>query len=184
VFGGNSDPNGTDFTKAASTGAPAAPTELAQLTLDGSLVIPLGGATPEMGARFQARGIDPDGGDLRLEVELQPLGTTFTNSPSATGGWTTSGGLAYVTLAGLANPVGYHWQVRLVNSSGLASAWSRFGGNLETDADFIADLAAPALGITTPPSTPKAGFCGSVGVDLLLPVGFLWLLSRRRRGKK
>ncbi len=183
-FGGNADPGATDFQKLASAGAPPVPTELAQLLINGSLDIPLGATTNETGARFTARVIDLDGGAMQIEVEIQPVGTPFAGVPSAAGSFVASGNVARVTISGLANLIGFHWQVRSVNSSGLSSAWVTFGGNLESEADFLVDVAS--AGIREPQAPPRAtgGFCGSVGIDLLLPVGVLWLLSRRRRGKK
>src|SRR5712692_6994952 len=65
---------------------PAAPTGLAQLHTDSTSAIPLGGSTEQ--ATVVLRGVldDPDPGDsLRLEVEVRPMGTTFTGTPTHLG---------------------------------------------------------------------------------------------------
>src|SRR5205807_3636146 len=57
---------------------PAAPGSLAQFRTDSANGIPPGGSTDQAGIVLRGVASDPDLSDtLRLEVEVQPLGTTF-----------------------------------------------------------------------------------------------------------
>jgi hypothetical protein len=183
AFGANSDPADPDFTKVVNT-PPSLPTAQSQLLLNGVTVIPVGATTSQTGVIFTATASDPEGDDLQLQVELQPAGIPFANVPSGTGAAVASGSVARVTLASLANLLNYHWQFRVIDSSGVPSAWSSFGANGETEADFRVDISfleviSAFLGGGGKKSFPH---CGALGVDLLAPLGFLWLW--RRRGKR
>src|SRR5207244_1752703 len=86
----------------------------------------------------------PDLSDtLRLEVEAQPVGTPFTGVATGASGRLPAGVPAFVALAGLANNTAYHWQARTVDQTGRASAWTAFGGNAETDGDFVTTIPQP-----------------------------------------
>src|SRR5207244_12554387 len=66
-------------------------------------------------ARVVLRGLlaDPDAADsLRLEVEVRPVGTAFTQTPTQTGDRVANGQPGFVAVPGLANNTGYHWQAR------------------------------------------------------------------------
>lgn len=126
--------------------APSAPQELRQLHADGSTTIPTGAPTPEDQVVFRGRVNDPNPGDARLEVELEPLGSPFTNVATHVGDFVALAGggtLTSVRATGLSN-TGYHWQVRTCDRTGRCSAWLQFGGNAETDADF--SVAVPPGG--------------------------------------
>ncbi len=77
---------------------------------------------------------EPHGSPVRLEVEVQPLGTAFTNaptstSPTASGAVLGDGGIGLVTttiaLTSL-RPADYHWQARAVTDQSKATAWQPF----------------------------------------------------------
>ena len=90
--------------------------------------------------RLKATVTDPDPGDsLRLQVEVQLVGTAFTDAPTATGLAVASGSVAQVPVAPLADG-SYHWQARVIDADGNTSAWVSFGGNPETAIDFIVDV--------------------------------------------
>jgi len=127
---------------------PTGPTALAQLRGDSTTAISLGGSTDQ--ARVVLRGLlaDPDAADsLRLEVEVRPVGTAFTQTPTQTGDRVANGQPGFVVVPGLANNTGYHWQARTADQTGRASPWTPFGGNSESAADF-------ATSIPTPPAPP------------------------------
>src|SRR5207245_11554225 len=66
--------------------SPDATQSLAQLRGDSVTAVPTGGTTDQ--ATVVLRGVvtDPDAADsLRLQVELEPVGTAFTGPPTATG---------------------------------------------------------------------------------------------------
>ncbi len=136
---------------------PAAPTGLAQLHTDSTSAIPLGGSTEQ--ATVVLRGVldDPDPGDsLRLEVEVRPMGTTFTGTPTHLGNRAPSGQPGFAVVPGLANNTAYHWQARARDQTGRVSAWTSFGGS--TDPDFQVVVGVTQLAFTgQPPSTTVAG---------------------------
>src|SRR5207245_6571871 len=116
--------------------APAPPTALAQLQSNGSTAIAVGGTATSRSVVFRGGVSDPAAGQLRLEVEVEPVGTAFTGASSGSGGAVASGGSATATVAGLSDNAAYHWQARTVDQAGDASTWAAFGGNAETEADF------------------------------------------------
>lgn len=90
---------------------------------------------------FQGVVSDPDAGQtMRMDIEFQPIGVTFTNTAMAGSSLVTNGSIATVTYGGIGNG-SYHWQARTVDASGAASAWISFGGNSESSADFSISIA-------------------------------------------
>lgn len=142
-YGGNAESD-ADFVVDAVPDPPADPTSLAQLKSDGVTAIAVGATTDETTVIFQAAVSDPDPGDsIRLQIERQPVGTTFTGTPSVTSAGAPSGTTARVTLSGQLSGVSYHWQARAMDRGGLTSNWVAFGGNPETQADYRIDIPAP-----------------------------------------
>jgi hypothetical protein len=112
---------------------------------------------------------DGDGDPVKLQVEVRPTPAAFTGVATHESGLIASGGVAAVTVAGLASGTGYHWQARTVDPSGAASAWVPFGGNAESAADFT----LPSF-TDVPPSHPfwawvealvRAGITGGCATD-------------------
>ncbi len=137
---------------------PDPPASLTQLKSDGVTVIPTGGTTDE--ATMLARGVvnDSDVGDVvRLEVEVRPLGTAFTNAATASSPSVARGTAATASVTGLQDAVAYHWQARAVDETGRASAWTPYGGNAETDADVRVAIAPAKLVLLAQPGTSAAG---------------------------
>ncbi len=128
--------------------APNAPATLAQFRSNGTTAIPVGGATNETSVVLKGAVSDPDAGNtVKLQVEVRPVGTAFTNTMTAESALLASGSTASVTVSSLVNGTSYHWQARAVDNSGAVSAWVSFGGNTETDADFLVDTDAPGVTI-------------------------------------
>src|SRR5437899_1605471 len=151
-YGGNSEAE-ADF-RIAVARAPAAPASLTQLRIDVATVIGVGDTIPERSLYFRAQLTDPDPGDqLRLEVELKPVGVGFTNVASGSSVPVTSGSTTTVALTGLADNTSYHWQARAVDQTGRASAWTAFGENLETSLDFHIRVPPTRLVFTVQPTT-------------------------------
>lgn len=136
--------------------APRAPTALGQFKSDGATAIAVGGTTDETSIVLRGTPSDRDaGGQLRLQVELRPVGTAFSGSATAQSGAVANGAAASVTIAGLSDGAQYHWQARSVDEGGRTSAWLSFGGNAESTADFrvaLAPLPPPAQ--PTDPNKP------------------------------
>ncbi|HEY6107381.1 MAG TPA: hypothetical protein VIV56_00635 [Gemmatimonadales bacterium] len=114
---------------------PNAPTTLGQARGDGTGL--LTGATTD--TNFVLLGgvvSDPDPGDqLRLEVEVRPLGTAFT-APTDSSAPVVDGGALQVSVGPLPGATSYHWRARAVDQAGDTSGWVSYGGNAETAADF------------------------------------------------
>jgi hypothetical protein len=131
------------------------PATLAQFRSDATTTIATGGFTNETSVVLKASVSDPDAGNtVKLQVEVKPVATAFTNVASAESGLLASGSTASTTVTGLTNGTSYHWQARAVDNNGTASAWVSFGGNAETAADFSVDTDAP--GVTINQAGPQA----------------------------
>src|SRR6266576_651110 len=127
--------------------APTGPTTLAQLRTDSVTSVPVGGSTDQAGIVLRGVVSDPDLSDtLRLEVEVQPVGTPFSGVATAASGRLPVGVSAFVAVVGLANNTAYHWQARTVDQTGRASAWTAFGANAETDGDVGTTVPRPPVG--------------------------------------
>ncbi|HEV2749283.1 MAG TPA: Ig-like domain-containing protein, partial [Gemmatimonadales bacterium] len=116
---------------------PRSPTGLAQFQSDGITPILKGGTATSSSVVFKATVADPSlGSQLRLEVEVEPIGTAFANVASGSGTAVANGGVAVAAVAGLRDNTGYHWQARAVDQTGRGGLWGSFGANAETDPDF------------------------------------------------
>ena len=133
-----------DFIIDAVAEPPVTPDSLGQFKSDGVTAIPEGDSTADTAVVFRGKLSAPDPGDsLRLQVESEPLGTAFTNIPTATSAAVTQGRNASVTLAGGQPNTSYHWQARTIDATGLTSAWVSFGANSENQADYRIIEATP-----------------------------------------
>src|SRR5881396_1300308 len=155
-FGSNAE-TVADFVTAVPQ-PPAAPGALAQFQSDGVASIAVGGTAKGRSVVFKATATDPNAADqLRLDVEVEPLGTAFSGVPSGSGASVANGTTATATVAGLNDNVSYHWQARAVDQTGRAGPWAAFGGNAETVSDFRVAVTVTQLAFTVPPSTTAAG---------------------------
>ena len=109
---------------------------------------------------FKGKISDPNDADsVRFEIELEPLGSPFTNARTHQSAFVSAGSGStdvLVTASGLTNNTGYHWQARTCDVTGRCSAWVLFGGNAETEADFIVAVPPPPGG-GAPRSVPGRG---------------------------
>lgn len=103
--------------------------------------------TNETSVKFTGNVSDGNSSDvLSLCVEVQQLGTAFTNTETACGANVTYTGTAIaadVTISSLTAGQDYHWQARVKDALGAYSAWVSFGGNPESSRDFGVDNTAP-----------------------------------------
>jgi hypothetical protein len=117
--------------------APAVPTARGQLQANGTTAIPLGGTATSTTVVFRGTVSDPDAGQtVRLEVEVQPVGTAFAGAVSCQSGLVASGTAATCSVGSLTPGTGYHWRLRAVDGGGAASAWASYATNSEDAADF------------------------------------------------
>ncbi|MBI5060978.1 MAG: glycoside hydrolase family 25 protein, partial [Candidatus Aenigmarchaeota archaeon] len=70
------------FLISGSNQPPNIPTSLSQRRSDNITVIPEGGTTPESTVVFKGTVNDPDGDNVRLEIELRQIGEAFTGTPT------------------------------------------------------------------------------------------------------
>jgi hypothetical protein len=141
-------------------GGQPGPESLVQLRSDSAMMIPTGGSVPEPSIVVRAVVRDADHSDtlaLRLQVEVRPVGTALQGDPTGESNPTTSGDSAYVRVSGLADNTGYHWQARVVDQTGRASAWWSYGDNSENAADVQVGVAPNHLAFTRQPTTTTAG---------------------------
>ncbi|MEX2473152.1 MAG: Ig-like domain-containing protein, partial [Gemmatimonadota bacterium] len=133
---------------------PDPPTDLAQLKSDGDAPIPSGGTTDERTVVFRAGVSDPNPEDrLRLEVEVQPVGTPFSDTPTGSSVEVRNGGVATVAIT-LDDGTDYRWRARAIDQTGRSGPWVAFG---DEEADFRVETPVTRLAFATQPSGTSAG---------------------------
>lgn len=152
------------------------------------------GTTIFLSSRVFTETLIPPGTSLRLELEVQPQGAPFTNSPNFQTLFVapddpavTPANISVLKFDGLPN-ANYHWQARTADQIGRTSAWVQFA----TDASgvsFRINAAAPPgggggngpvnTGGTTTTGNSKSQ-CGLTGLEAIALLGALRLLRRRR----
>lgn len=119
---------------------PTAPQSLGQFRANGTTTIPVGDTIPETEVVFRGKVNDPNLNEtVRLEIELEPLGSPFTGEATQVGDYVPAAStstLTSVQATGLTNKTGYRWQARSCDNTGRCSAWLPFGNNADTAADF------------------------------------------------
>jgi hypothetical protein len=133
----------------------ATPTSLGQRTTNGSLSEGATSSTPPtLTATLATKATT---GEAKLQVEVEPLGTAFTGTPTDTGSAVTANGSDLSLTDTLKTlPVGsYHWQARTEVGSSFSSWVPKTTG---TTADFI--IAAAVA-----PATPAVTAIGGGGVS-------------------
>jgi hypothetical protein len=67
------------------------------------------------------------------QVEVEPSAVAFTGTANYSAPAVSAAGIATVKVDGLQNGKTYHWQARVVDGTGIASAWVALGGASNTD---------------------------------------------------
>ena len=102
------------------------------------------GSSTNTGVTFGATLVSSSSATLQLQVEVEPTGTAFINTPTISSGFVTSGinaTTSYVSING-----GYHWHARMMNASGTATVWQTFGP-YSSSTDFIITNSSSGLAI-------------------------------------
>lgn len=138
---------------------PSPAATLTQYKSDGSTIISTGSSTNETTVVLTFDMFSTNDSDsLTPQVEIQPIGNSFTNTPTNSGSAVVFSGSSVqgtVTISGLVNGTAYHWQARVHNSAGN-STWTSYGGNAESATDFSVSVPTPTPTATltiTPTST-------------------------------
>jgi parallel beta-helix repeat protein len=115
---------------------PNVPLNLAQLKSDGT-EIPEGGTTTESLVIFKGTVSDPDGDDVRLEIELRRFEEQFSgeSTPETISSFVPSGSEVTIPRYGLTTGV-YKWRYRARDSRGAVSEWREFGTPGNEGGDF------------------------------------------------
>lgn len=137
-FGGNGEAD-ADFIIGTppATNTPDAPTLLGQFELNGTPIVPEQSGQPapthyELAVVLRGTVSDPDGGLVRLRVEVVPMGSGFTGAPTHMSDFVTSGSEAVIAItSGLLGATSYEWRAWTQDANGLESGTVSFGGNSE-----------------------------------------------------
>lgn len=169
-------------------------------TMDVPLAGFVNGTTVFLSSRVFTETLSPAGTSLFLQLEVQPTGAPFTNSPNMQALFVapdnpvlTPANVAVLKFDGLPN-ANYHWQGRTIDQVGRVSPWINFPTDVN-GASFRVNVAAvPGSGgsgsgsggsngpvnVGGTGSTHHRGNCGLLGLDAVALLGVLRLLRRRR----
>ena len=128
---------------------PPPPQGLGQFHKDGTTIIAIGGTTSEDSVRFKGTVSDPNDADsVRLEIEVEPLGSPFTNVRTNQSDFVSAshGNVVVSVKAAVSMNTSYHWQARSCDKTNRCSVWLKYGDNAETAADFGVVPAPPPGG--------------------------------------
>jgi hypothetical protein len=131
------DKNASARTSITFNWFPYPPSDLLQYALNDAIALPFGGTTKANVFMVSGKVSDPDNDMVSLEVEVEPVGTPFTNVPNCQSATIVySGSFSNVGCYGLTSGK-YHWQARAVDIYGAPGNWVSAGGNLESSPDII-----------------------------------------------
>jgi len=105
---------------------------LDQYKFDLQTLLDEGAITTHDSVVFKATLTDPDGDDVKLQVELKEFNQSFDGQDLLESDLIISGSAASITRYGLVNGK-YHWRARAVDENGAVSDWREFGedGNVD-----------------------------------------------------
>lgn len=132
---------------------PAVPTGLSMTRSSGSVPLTAGTwiASTKIDLHMQ---VTVSAGSVTPQVEVEPVGTVFSNTMTAQGAAVSVSGGAVVPVQDLHDGTAYHWQARVVDAAGNPSPWVSFS---QSGTDFGADLTSPEKPVITSPTNPKPG---------------------------
>lgn len=137
-----------DITIGGSNTAPNNPSSLAQKTT-GDVTLTTGSWHNSTSLKFTATATDTDNPDtLQLCVEIDQLGTSFSNTEDSCGSGVsyTGSGVTVTHTITVTDAQEYHWQARVKDAGGLYSSWVSYDVNAESARDIGVDTTAPTGG--------------------------------------
>src|SRR5207245_789390 len=142
--------------QSTASSPPDPPTALAQLQSDGTTAIAVGGTATSQSVVFRGGVSDPAAGQLRLEVEVEPVGTATTGASSGCGG-AGAGGRDATTTAAVAGVATFS-DLSIDRAGGGYTLQAR-GASLSTVSTpfTISPGAGTRLAFTVQPSNAQAG---------------------------
>ncbi len=143
---------------------PNPPLNLRQLKSDGVTEIPEGGTINESTVIFKGTVSDPDGNDVRLEIELRRVEEPFVGEPTLETNFEPSGSEVTITRNGLVTG-NYKWRCRVKDSKGAISEWKEFG---VAEKDFTV-WAEKGLEVDIEPEAPE-GYYINKSINLTVTV--------------
>lgn len=177
AFGGNPESDADFIVNATLNSAPSLAAVLDQLRDSGTVTVAVGAVSGSDDLTFRSDADDADATDLvRLEIEVRAAGELLTSVARHSGEFVPQGYVADAIVGRFAFDVGCQWQARVVDVNGASSGWIEFGGNPTGDVDFIPSFSIAGGG--------SRRTCGSVGLDLLAPLGLLLLVRRWMRRRR
>lgn len=136
-------------TTVSNNTSPDDPTSLEQRQTNDT-VLSTGDWVSATSVKFAVSAQDTDIGDsLQLCVEIDQLGTGFSNTEDSCGSSAVYSGSPLTlthTINGLSDATEYHWQARVKDNGGAYSNWISYGGNAESARDVGLDTTAPTGG--------------------------------------
>jgi parallel beta-helix repeat protein len=163
----SSNPLAKSYTWSFTTGSapnqpPNPPDALFQLQSDWTTEIPVGGEISDTTIVFKGVADDPDGDQVKLQIELRQLDEYGGQFDETQGGLKESefvkSGSDTIAFAYELVESNYHWRARAVDQRGKVSEWIDFGNNDISEADFILlPNQSPVARFTYSPEKPKAG---------------------------
>jgi len=137
-----------DIAIGGSNTTPNNPTSLAQKTT-GDVTLTTGSWHNSASIKFTATATDTDNPDtLQLCIEIDQLGTSFSNTEDSCGTGTsyTGSGVTVTHTITVTDAQEYHWQARVKDAGGLYSSWVSYDANAESARDIGVDTTAPTGG--------------------------------------
>ncbi|MBI2932299.1 MAG: protein kinase [Planctomycetes bacterium] len=134
VVGGRPDDGYVAFHRSAeiyedsqeANARPELPERLEQSELGSGALLADAGVSSEARIKFSAVVGDPDGGQVCLQVDIEPVSRDFDGAGLLTGVPVPSGGKASVTSGELTPGTSYHWRARVIDLKEAAGPWMEF----------------------------------------------------------
>ncbi len=123
---------------------PSVPRDVRQTTGDG-IAVAIGGMIRQPQILLKGKIDDPEGLAVSLEVQVAPVGASFSQGQTVKSGLLPSGAEAMVTITGLTDGA-YTWRYRALDALGERSQWTEFGGNPTSSADFFVEQSLAPVG--------------------------------------
>ncbi|MGI8550894.1 MAG: L,D-transpeptidase family protein [Dehalococcoidia bacterium] len=172
---------------AAPAAPPLAPTKLAMTLAGNPEIVPPGSwiASTKLVIHLQAQ---VSAGPLIPQVEVERVAVAFSGQSNFSGPPISVSGPAVVRVTGLRNGQNYHWQVRLVDNTGLASSWVPFSDPTTSATDVSVDLVPPTRPVIRSASNPDQNrWYHNAAISLRWTSrdglsgikGYSWVLERR-----